>query len=470
MRWIETVGGALALGGALSLGGAAGCGTAREQSAPERSATSATGALASGVPTTNAASIGNADGGPGDSADAGDDGGMVDAGDDGGAASATPEPPLKKRTGELAHFYTALDGLERRTRKEHVRILWLGDSHGQADFWSGKVRSALQKRFGNGGPGFVHIAFRGYRHDGVEVGVKDKWVMQPRGPATSVLTADGVFGLGGLLTSSKTPGAEASVEVMDATLPKKLKWDLCYRLTKPNDSITVSLPGLKAETLRVAPGTPADEHAPLQHALFTTDVAVQVASPKNKGVRLEVTPASGYPSFCGVTVETDPAEQPGVVLDTLGINGARYTTALAWNEDAWVSEFMRRSPSLVIFEYGTNESGDVGVKAETYADKIARMVARIRKKKPDTDCVVLAPTERADQEERSARIRDIWRDAARANVCWFWDTVEVMGGKGGMRSWKAASPPKGAKDGIHLTVRGYYELGEKLGQDMLRKY
>lgn len=458
MRWIETVCGAAV---ALALGSALGCATASEQRPSNRDA-----AATAVAPPGNAPAAASLEAGPGAPPmpweDAGADAGVI--------AEPLPAAALKKRTGELARFYSALDGLENHTRKEHVRILWLGDSHGQADFWSGRLRSALQKRFGNGGPGFVYIAFKGYRHDGVEVAIKDKWQMLPRGPSTSVPTADGIFGLGGVLTSPKNAGASASVEVMDSTLPKKLQWDLCYRLSKPTDVVSVSLPGYPDFTLRHPAGAAMPEKPPLLHASFTTDTAVQVAKPKNKGPRLTVSPGSGYPAFCGVSIETDPAESPGVVLDTLGINGARYTTALAWDEEAWVSEYVRRSPSLVIFEYGTNEAGDVGVKAETYADKVGKLVARIRKKKPDTDCVVLAPTERADQEERSARVRDILRDAARANVCAFWDTIATMGGKGAMRAWRDANPPRGAKDGIHLTVRGYFELGDKLAVDLLKKY
>ncbi|HKX39416.1 MAG TPA: hypothetical protein VJN20_12230, partial [Burkholderiales bacterium] len=61
--------------------------------------------------------------------------------------------------GPLANFYDALSALDRGERKEHVRIAWLGDSHAQADFWTGYLRRALQKRFGNGGPGFVHLGY-----------------------------------------------------------------------------------------------------------------------------------------------------------------------------------------------------------------------------------------------------------------------------------------------------------------------
>lgn len=462
MRWIDGLRVALAATVTLS----AGCGTARERGAPERNAATSSAAASSAlVPAAGTGAAADAGAPDPDAGDAGD------AGGDGGAGLGAEEsPPTKKRRGELAHFLHALDGLEARTRKEHVRVLWLGDSHGQADFWSGRVRSILQKRFGSGGPGFVHVAYRGYRHDGVELGIKDKWRMVPKNPATSQPTADGIFGLAGVLTSSKVVASEASIEIMDASLPRKLQWDLCYRFSKAGESISVTLAGGTPVVLSPAAGAPVGERTPLLHSTFVSDVPVVVATPKNKGPRLTVSPTAGYPSFCGAVVETDPLESPGVVLDNLGINGARYTTMLAWDEDAWLAEYLRRAPSLVIFEYGTNEAGDVGIKVETYAEKVGKAVARIRKKRPETDCIVLAPTERADQEERSARIRDALKEAAKTNVCLFWDTIEHMGGKGSMRAWRDENPPKGAKDGIHLTVKGYQDLGDQLGQDIVKKF
>ena len=500
MRWIDALHGPrVASVLVVSLAVTSGCGTVREQGVPDRntptaSSTPGTASLTTGTDGDAAAPSTDTSG---------------DAGADAAAApdAATSAPSGPARTGPLAHFYTALDGLASQTRRDHVRVLWLGDSHGQADFWTGRVRKILQKRFGNGGPGFVHIAYKGYRHDGVDLQMKDKWATRPRGPATGLSTFDGVFGLGGLLTSSDAAGSEASVEVRDTSLPKKLTWDLCYRFNKPGESIRVSVSGHKPTTLTA--GAKIAAKPPLLHTSFTTlgdappkpassasaapastvkpadsasaapastvkpaDSAApkQAVSGTSKGPRLEVAPVSGVPFFCGVVVETDPMESPGVVLDALGINGARYTTALAWDEEAWLAELSRRSPALVIFEYGTNESGDVGIKVDAYSEKVGKLVARVRKNKPDTDCVILAPTERADQEERSARIRDILRDAAKENACWFWDTIETMGGKGAMRAWRAENPPKGAKDGVHLTVRGYQELGDKLAADLLKKY
>lgn len=54
----------------------------------------------------------------------------------------------------LRHFYHQLEKLERGQTRQ-VRVLHIGDSHIQADWFSGRLRIALQKRFGSAGRGLV---------------------------------------------------------------------------------------------------------------------------------------------------------------------------------------------------------------------------------------------------------------------------------------------------------------------------
>lgn len=54
----------------------------------------------------------------------------------------------------LAGLWQQLQDLERQ-KEGQVRILHLGDSHVQADFWSGTTRQLLQQRFGDAGMGLV---------------------------------------------------------------------------------------------------------------------------------------------------------------------------------------------------------------------------------------------------------------------------------------------------------------------------
>ncbi|WP_437486980.1 GDSL-type esterase/lipase family protein [Sorangium sp. So ce1014] len=377
------------------------------------------------------------------------------------AAPRLPEPPpelalLRPEDGPYAHFFAALRALEQRRRKDHVRIAWLGDSHAAADFWSGAVRSALQRRFGDGGVGFVHLGYAAYRHDGARLTADGKWRTRPKTPGGSTPIDDGVFGLGGILFSAHKGPARAEITVTGAGPSTRLLWDVCFRSSAPTDELAVTIEGGPSEVLRAAAG---DAPGALAHAKLASVGAT----------KLGVVP-SGAPELCGLVVETDPEVQPGVVLDTLGINGARLATALRWNELAWAAELARRSPELVVLEYGTNEAGDITTDPSLYAKQLAELLARTRRVEPDADCLVLAPTDRKDTAERTPVVRDVLRDAAREGGCAFWDTYEAMGGRGSIETWYRERPPRASRDGVHLTFRGYRELGVKLSNDVLERY
>lgn len=380
------------------------------------------------------------------------------------AASAEAAPalkgPLPRTTGhELDNFYAALRELEKHSRSEHVRVAWLGDSHGASDFWSGALRTALQKRFGNGGPGFVNVGNKGYRHDGVKMEIGGKWRPRPKGASTVLPTGDGIFGLGGFLMIGQEGGPRSlmTIPAQDPPLPAALTWDLCYKLATKKDEIEVKVDGARSATLPAAGAALGALH----HQVFTS-----------KGVdpTFAVVPKAGYPELCGVVVEADPKAQTGVVLDTLGINGARLATPLAWNQASWVTELSRRAVSLVILEYGTNESGDHTIDPAVYVKHLTDVMSRVRQASAKSDCLVLAPTDRADTRERTPLVRDALEQAAKAVGCGFWDTYKVMGGKGSILTWRSETPPRAAGDGVHLNMRGYRELGDKLAADVLGAY
>jgi lysophospholipase L1-like esterase len=124
----------------------------------------------------------------------------------------------------------------------------------------------------------------------------------------------------------------------------------------------------------------------------------------------------------------------------------------------------------VILEYGTNESGDHTIKPATYVSNLGKVMARVRKASPTCDCLVLAPTDRADTLLKTPLVRDALKAAAKAEGCGFWDTYEAMGGKGSIHAWHAEKPTKAAGDGVHLNARGYHELGDKLATAILGAY
>jgi lysophospholipase L1-like esterase len=372
-----------------------------------------------------------------------------------------PPPPIEpvgapyaSKTPELARFHAALNELERRRSKRHVRILWLGDSHGQADFWSGQVRKQLQARFGNAGPGFLHLGYKNYRHDGIKLDIQGKWRMRPKKPVGVSKQDDGVFGLGGLLMSGYDDNPRVELTLNEPLPGATAHYDLCYRLVQQGDAIAYAIDGAK-ETLASAGG-------PLGGL---THVALQ-----GKPAGPLVVRPIGRTDLCGVILETDPDTQPGVVVDTLAINGARYGTMLAWDETAWVMEVERRAPDLVILELGTNEAGDGTPAYNKVSGQVGELLGRVRKAGKNVDCVVVSSTDRADAETRTTKMRATLKEAAKREGCFWFDAWELLGGEGAMAKLREEPEPRVQPDGIHLTIKGYRALGGQMVDALLKGY
>jgi lysophospholipase L1-like esterase len=290
----------------------------------------------------------------------------------------------------------------------------------------------------------------------VKVVAEGKWRARPRKPAAIAPIDDGVFGLGGLLFGAESRPVRAQLTITEAPASSRLLWDVCYRLATASDEVNVGLSDGQSATLKLAPGAAPGE---LRHMQLTG----------TGDSTLSVVP-SGAAELCGAVIEADPRVRPGVVLDTLGINGARLATPLAWDEARWTQELARRAPVLAVIEYGTNEAGDIAVDPRLFAHNLKALLGRVRRVNEDVDCLVLAPTDRKDTAERTPLVRNALRDAARTEGCGFWDTYEAMGGRGSIVTWHGEKPPRASRDGVHLTARGYRELGNKLAEDLLQRY
>jgi lysophospholipase L1-like esterase len=360
--------------------------------------------------------------------------------------------------GSLTTFFDALNELRRGTRKEHVRVLWLGDSHTNADFLSGRVRSELTAAFGDGGPGFVRIGARPYRHDGLKVAREGSWNVDPDPPARRVLQDDGVFGLAGTRAGPEA-GASFAVQVSsrDAAANAPAGFELSYTLPR-GASFLVELSGRR---VHVNATTPAEVGASgIAHLTLTAPLASQ----------LVLAPERGAPRFFGVVIER--RDHPGVVLDTAGIDGARLETPLAWNEAAFVDEVARRAPALLVIAFGTNEAFD-RVNVEKYGRQLAGLVGRVRRGAPQVSCLVLGPTDAPLGDASVPRVAEVARALQKASAtlgCSFASLQQLMGGEGSFAKGMKAKERLAQPDKLHLTPKGYQELGRALAKLLLDAY
>ncbi|MEZ4385923.1 MAG: GDSL-type esterase/lipase family protein [Nannocystaceae bacterium] len=384
-------------------------------------------------------------------------------GDGDGAAAPTIDGnalgifvPLEN-AGALDHFYAALRRLRAGEDEDgKVRVLLYGASHTAADIYPTYLRSYLSERFGDGGPGYVSLiqTNRWYRLLAWTVDSSKHWKVEHAQRRDA--REDGLFGLLGCSGASKRKAAKSVLtpKISGPGDADKTTYDL-YFLAQPGGGKFTATFGGDAKPVKKTIKTKAKDPGP-GYATFTLD-----GGPR----QLEVRPTGdGEVRLFGMTVEYD---RPGVVVDTLGINGTRAANNLKWDEAIWADNVRRRAPDLIVLAYGTNEATDSDQPIEAYRRSLVEVLDRLRSAAPEASCVLMGPgdfplkdaTGVYGARPRVPEIVAAQREIAEAKGCAFWDALAFMGGEGSMPLWVQSTPAMGRGDHIHLTRRGYVRLG-----------
>ncbi|HEY2510779.1 MAG TPA: GDSL-type esterase/lipase family protein [Polyangiaceae bacterium] len=362
----------------------------------------------------------------------------------------------------LKHFYEALGRLDDGQSHSDVTILHFGDSHTAADFETGPLRRALQTRFGDGGRGFVAIGepWKHYVQEGLRNGCTHDWTLErsrPTKASKGKLVGDGLYGLCGVAMHADRAGARAWGEYTG----KASHIEVAYLLQPRGGSFDVYIDG--SRVARISTRAPASSSAWRAFDVPEGPHRVEVVVAGDGDVRL-----------FGARLDRD---QVGVTYDALGINGARITNALAWDEAHMAEQIRHQEPDLVVLAYGTNESGDTDVPIEVYERQLVDLLGRIARTTPGASCMLIGPPDRAvhtrDGWGTVPRLLDIiavQRRVAQAAGCAFFDQLEAMGGPGTIAQWAEEMQPRAARDRVHFSREGYLELGNAVAGDLMKGY
>jgi lysophospholipase L1-like esterase len=170
---------------------------------------------------------------------------------------------------------------------------------------------------------------------------------------------------------------------------------------------------------------------------------------------------------------------PGVIYDSLGLNGA-YVRVLAamFNAEHWGEQLRHYDPDLVIINYGTNESVYPKFVDFGYEKDMREIVRRIRAALPEAPILVMSPMDRGERDASGQistvqvmpRLVKLEQQVAEATQSAFFNTFEAMGGSGTMGRWYAAEPRLVGADFIHPMPAGAKIVGGLLYEGLLDGY
>ncbi|MBU0552204.1 hypothetical protein KKF91_13545 [Myxococcota bacterium] len=385
-------------------------------------------------------------------------------------ASLPKHPPLRQTSwglpllaiedpqGSMSRFYRALDS----TRDGGVaRAMHYGDSMITGDYITRTARRLLQKKFGDGGHGFV-LAGRTapwYGRTNLQLGTSKGWEVfkltrpQIKDRAYGVGGATFIAQGGGEWVSFKPTGEEGQGELVSRA-------QVYYMAQPGGGKLELEIGHSKVEiNTRASAGSRKVE-------IVTSEGPHQI--------RLR-TLGGGPVRLFGVALERDQ----GVVYDSLGVDGTRAKLLKRMNQDHWHEQLRQRQPDLIILHYGTNESQADGLTAARYKANLTETVGLLRLALPGVSCLIVAPMDRAIRDKKSGKlvtrpviklIVRVQREVAYAQGCAFWNTWRAMGGEGSLARWYAARPQLAGGDLTHPTRLGADRIGAMLFAALMDGY
>jgi lysophospholipase L1-like esterase len=374
-------------------------------------------------------------------------------------AEKPPVPLEDKDERGLADFYEALAKTARHEPAAITRVVHFGDSIVTSDYVSGTLRRKLQKQFGDSGHGFMLMAnaWPAYFHNDVSRFASSGWlVSRIVGP----LTPDGMYGLGGV-TFRAPPGARARFgTAKSGSFGRSVSRFTVIYLKQPGGGrMKLRIDNVDKEEL--------DTNSP------DTKVAYETLHVPDGPHELEVVTSSGVSRAFGVIMERDV---PGVVLDAIGIQGARIRFLDKQDDAHWAEQLRSRNPNLLIYEFGANESGDnFAYPMDQYNQTMKEVLRQGKVAVPKAGCLVVGAMDRAEKKGTSLSTMPVipaivaeQRKAAAEVGCAFFDTYKAMGGAGSMAAWVARG--LGQADLTHPTGVGSEVLGNWIFRALMQGY
>lgn len=150
-------------------------------------------------------------------------------------------------------------------------------------------------------------------------------------------------------------------------------------------------------------------------------------------------------------------------VSACGINGGTFSSFNKVN--LFKTESKLLTPNIIILALGTNDAHNLNQALSTIYENIEHAIKNIKTNFPNANIVLVTPNNSGLSQHKLVRdrlqeIRKYIIDQARNNNIYYWDFYSIMGGNNSIELWHKDS--LASNDFIHLSIKGYQLQGKLL--------
>jgi len=355
----------------------------------------------------------------------------------------------------ITHFFSALGNAENKK----VRILHIGDSHVQTDYYTGNVRNRLQEIFGYGGRGFVFPYKSAGTHATYDYSTQSSGVWD----YSRNIQREPKYDMGISGATVHTTDTNASFSIVFRGKYNSIRTDFTkirifckadsasfgVLLTTGYDTIPIKIPVFLSDTNAFVDVVLPKATDSLKVSFYRTD-----------------TTQTRFECY-GLLIESN--SESGVLYSSVGINGAGYKSIL--KQTLFQKQLEIYAPDLVIIDVGANDFYPYNYHEDELTRDLTKIVNIIRKAAPCSSIII---TNSHDLWKRKKNIpftpnfARFTRKMAVENRCAYFDYFNVSGGLFALNYWKKSGLAQ--PDRVHLTYKGYGVKAELFSNAILTSY
>jgi LysM repeat protein len=345
----------------------------------------------------------------------------------------------------------------KQTKSYKLKVLHVGDSHVQADIFTGYIRDELQNVFGDGGRGFVFPYAAASTHAAYDyrTSCKGKWDYSRN------IQPYPVYDIGITGATIHTEDSTASFKLVFNKGALKNNFNLLKLYCKRSPESY----NLKLKASGITAPLYIDCNS-FNEKLYI-GIKLPVASDTLEFIINKTDTAQKYFECYGLMIETN--EDNGILYNSVGINGAGLASIM--KENLLLYQLSEVKPDLVVLDLGLNDFYKVQFNNTEIEKNLCSIIDIIERASPDASIILCSGQDVYYQywdEANCKTYTKLMREIAFRKGCAFYDYYYVSGGQYSMMKWQTNQLAR--YDRVHLTAPGYYVRGELFCNALLNSY